>query len=298
MYYLLFALLYLISLLPLWLLYGLSEFLFLLLYRIIGYRRKVVDDNLRISFPEHSDAERGLIAKRYYRNLCDSIVETVKLISISRRELDRRVKCNWEAFDLMTEQNRNGQGYMSHQFNWEWGTVICNWHSPRRFTGLYMPLSNKAMDRLYRYIRGRSGTRLIRVQDMQREMAAVQQEPVLWGFIADQNPSDPKRVSWNDFLNRKTAFFKGPEFTARRYNNLVFFGEIIRLRRGYYEIKMKLAFDQPRETKEGEITEAYVRHLEDSIKRQPENWVWSHRRWKHVYPHSTDSEISPASRTK
>lgn len=298
MYYLLFALLYLLSLLPLWLLYGLSELLFLLLYRIIGYRRNVVEENLRISFPEKSETERKLIAKRYYRNLCDSIVETVKLISISQRELDRRVKCNWEAFDQMTKQNRNGQGYMSHQFNWEWGTVICNWHSPRRFTGLYMPLSNKAMDRLYRYIRGRSGTHLIRVQDMQKEMAAVQQEPVLWGFIADQNPSDPKRVSWNDFLNRKTAFFKGPEFIARRYNNLVFFGEIIRLQRGYYEIKMKLAFDQPKVTKEGEITEAYVRHLEDSIKRQPENWVWSHRRWKHVHPHSTDSEISPASRTK
>ena len=102
----------------------------------------------------------------------------------------------------------------------------------------------------------------------------------------------------NDFLNQKTAFFKGPEFVARRYNNIVFFGEIIKLRRGYYEIKLKLAFDNPRETKEGEITEAYVRHLEDSIKRQPENWVWSHRRWKHIYPHPTVAELLPASRTK
>jgi KDO2-lipid IV(A) lauroyltransferase len=258
--------------------------LYILLYRVLGYRKEVIDNNLIISFPEKSAEEIQEITKKYYRNLCDSIVETIKLLSITKEELDRRIACNWEMFDLMTQQNRNGQGYMSHQFNWEWGTVICNWKAPRRFTGLYMPLTNKAFDKLYLKIRGRSGTRLIKVQDMQKEMASVQQDQSLWGFIADQNPSDPKRVSWNDFMNRKTAFAKGPEMIARRYNNLVFFGEIIKLKRGYYEIKLKLAFENPRDTNEGDITEAYVRHLEDSIKRQPENWVWSHRRWKHVYP--------------
>jgi KDO2-lipid IV(A) lauroyltransferase len=298
MYYLVYSLLYLISLLPFWLLYLISDGLYLLLYKGIGYRKQIVQQNLTLSFPEKTEKEINDITRKYYRNLCDSIVETIKLISISRDELNRRVKCNWEAFDQMTIQNRNGQGYMSHQFNWEWGTVICNWNAPRRFTGLYMPLTNKIFDKLYLTIRGRSGTRLIRVQDMQKEMADVQQQESLWGFIADQNPSDPKRVSWNDFMNRKTAFAKGPEMVARRYNNLVYFGEIIKLKRGFYEIKLKLAFENPRETNEGVITEAYVRHLEDSIKRQPENWVWSHRRWKHVFPHSSISEILPASRTK
>lgn len=283
MYFIVYFFFYLISLLPLALLYLLSDFLFFLLFRVFRYRMAVTMDNLQLSFPEKAEAERAQIARLYYRNLCDSIVETIKLLSISQKELNGRIKCNWEIFDLMTELNRNGQAYMSHQFNWEWATVLCNWRAPRRFTGLYMPLSNKAFDRLYLKLRGRSGTRLIPVQEMQKEMSAVQQEKILWGFIADQNPSDPKRVSWNDFLNRKTAFFKGPEFVARRYNNLVYFGEIIRIRRGYYEIKMKLAFDDPRNTSEGEITEAYVRHLEQSIKRQPENWVWSHRRWKHQF---------------
>lgn len=284
MYYILYGFIYVISLLPFKVLYAIADMLYILLYRVLGYRKEVVHKNLIISFPEKSAEDIQEITKKYYRNLCDSIVETIKLLSITKEELDRRIKCNWEMFDLMTEQNRNGQGYMSHQFNWEWGTVICNWKAPRRFTGLYMPLTNKAFDKLYLKIRGRSGTRLIKVQDMQKEMASVQQDQSLWGFIADQNPSDPKRVSWNDFLNRKTAFFKGPEFVARRYNNLVFFGEIIKIKRGYYEIKLKLAFENPRDTNEGDITEAYVRHLEDSIKRQPENWVWSHRRWKHVYP--------------
>ncbi|GBL35663.1 lipid A biosynthesis palmitoleoyltransferase [Filimonas sp.] len=287
MYYFIYPFLYLISLLPFRVLYSLSDFIYLMLYKIFGYRKKVVHENLTRSFPEKSAQEIQSITDKYYKNLCDSIVETIKLISISKKELDRRMTCNWEVFDSMTSQNRNGQGYMSHQFNWEWGTLICNWHVPRRFTGLYMPLTNAAFEKLFLKIRGRAGMKLIRVQDMQKEMAAVQNEKTLWGFIADQNPSDPKRVSWNDFLNRKTAFFKGPEFVARRYNNLVYFGEFIKLKRGYYEIKMKLAFEHPKETKEGEITEAYVRFLEDSIKRQPENWVWSHRRWKHIYPENS-----------
>lgn len=284
MYYLLYALLYPISLLPFRVLYALSDGLYFLIYHVVAYRKAVTKDNLRISFPEKTEDEIDAIMRKYYANLCDSIVETIKMITISQKTLDKRMTCNWEVFERMTSDERNGQGFMSHQFNWEWGTLICNWHVPRRFTGLYMPLTNNAFERLFLTIRGRAGMKLIRVQDMQKEMAAVQQEKTLWGFIADQNPSDPRRVSWNDFFNRKTAFFKGPEFVARRYNNLVFFGEIIKLRRGYYHIEMKLAFEQPRETKEGEITEAYVRFLEDSIKRQPENWVWSHRRWKHIYP--------------
>lgn len=286
MYYILYAFLYPISLLPFAVLYRVSDFLYFIIYKVIKYRIHVVNQNLRISFPEKSQAEIEEITRKYYINLCDSIVETIKMISISKKELDKRMSCNWEIFDSMTTQNRNGQGYMSHQFNWEWGTLICNWHVPRRFTGLYMPLTSKPFDRLYLHIRGRAGMKLVKVQDMQKEMASLQHEKTLWGFIADQTPSDPKRVSWNDFFNRKTAFFKGPEMVARRYNNLVYFGEIIKIKRGYYTIKMKLAFEYPKETNEGEITEAYVRFLEDSIKRQPENWVWSHRRWKHVYPAS------------
>lgn len=287
MYYLLYAALYPLSLLPLRVLYGLSDLIYLLLCKMIRYRREVIHSNLVNSFPEKSSQEIEEITRKYYKNLCDSIVETIKMISISKAELDQRMICNWEMFDSMTTQNRNGQGYMSHQFNWEWGTLICNWHVPRRFTGLYMPLTNTAFERLFLKIRGRAGMKLVRVQDMQKEMTALQNEKTLWGFIADQNPSDPKRVSWNDFLNQKTAFFKGPEFVARRYNNLVYFGEIIKIKRGYYQIIMKLAFENPKETKEGDITEAYVRFLEDSIKRQPENWVWSHRRWKHKYPENS-----------
>lgn len=284
MYFILLICLYPISLLPYSVLYLLSDVLYMIIWKILKYRKNVTQENLTRSFPEKSPEEINQIMNQYYHHLCDSIVETIKLLTVSTKELDKRMKVNWDVLDLMTEQDRNGQAYMSHQFNWEMGTVLCNHHSPRRFTGLYLPLNNKAFDQLFIRIRSRLGTQLIPVQKMQQEMASVQQQHTFWGFIADQNPSDPKRVSWNDFFHRKTAFFKGPEFVARRYNNLVYFGEFIRLRRGYYEIKLRLAFENPRETKDGEITEAYVRFLEESIKRQPENWVWSHRRWKHVFP--------------
>ena len=290
MYLILYAIFYLFSLLPLRILYCLSDILYFLLYTVFKYRVRVVQSNLSHSFPEKTAEERLRIEKKYYHNLCDSIFETIKMFSISKKALDKRITCNWDVFDTMTTQNRNGQAFMSHQFNWEWSTLICNWHAPRRFTGIYLPLTNKAFDQIFYKIRSRAGMKLIPVQQMQNEVAKVQNEAVLWGFIADQNPSDPKRVSWNDFFHRKTAFFKGPEFVARRYNNLVYFGEIVKIKRGYYEIKMKLAFEHPNQTKEGEITEAYVRYLEESIQRQPENWLWSHRRWKHIYPNQSSIE--------
>jgi KDO2-lipid IV(A) lauroyltransferase len=287
LYKITFSALYLLSLLPFKVLYVLSDILYFILLKVFKYRLEVVTKNLKNAFPEKSDHEIQRIITKYYKNLCDSIVETLKLISISKEELSRRMVCNWEMFDSMTIQNRNGQGYMSHQFNWEWGTVLCNWYAPRRFTGLYLRLTNKVMDKIFIKIRSRSGTRLIDIDQMQQQMADVQGKESLWGFIADQNPPVVRRASWHLFLNQQTAFFKAPETVARRYNNLVYFGEMIKIKRGYYQIKMKLAFENPKDTKEGEITEAYVRHLEDSIKRQPENWVWSHRRWKHVYPSKT-----------
>ncbi|MBK7762406.1 MAG: hypothetical protein IPI46_03410 [Bacteroidetes bacterium] len=182
MYTILYFFLYLVSLLPFRILYWLADFLYFVLFTIFGYRKEVVLNNLKTSFPEKSQQEITEISKRYYRNLCDNIVETIKLISISKSELDKRMICNWEVFESMTSQNRNGQAFMSHQFNWEWATVICNWHSPRRFTGIYMPLTNKAFDKLMFTIRSRANMKLIRVHDMQKEMASLQNQETLWGL--------------------------------------------------------------------------------------------------------------------
>ncbi len=283
-YRIVYGVFYAISLLPFWVLYGLADAMYLVLYRVMGYRLKVTRANLLQAFPEKTAAERLAIEKEFYKNLCDSIVETVKLCSISMNDLCARIPCNSEVLQTMETENRNGMILFSHQFNWEWGTVVGNVYSPRRFTGMYMPLTNSNFEKLFRYLRSRAGTRLLKVQDMQKELGSLQQGKILWGFIADQNPSDPKRVSWNDFLGKKTAFSKGPDMVARRYNNLVYWGEIIKERRGHYRIQITPVYNNAGNLSDGELTEAYVRFLEKNIRQYPANWLWSHRRWKHEYP--------------
>jgi len=244
----------------------------------------VVKKNLKNSFPEYGAEELLLIEKKYYHNLCDSIVETIKLLSMSKKSLNKRMTANWESVNRYDSSDRIIMAYLAHQFNWEWGTVVANWNLQNRFTGVHQPIRNTAFERLMTKIRTKSGSQIVSVKVLPEKLKQLQNEKIVWGFIADQNPSDARRASWNDFLNQKTAFTKGTEFIARRYNNRVFFGEIIKVKRGYYHLELKLAFDHARETKDGEITESYVRFLESSVKRQPENWVWSHRRWKHTYP--------------
>lgn len=280
-YKLTYGILYTISLLPFWVLYGLAHFLYFILYVVLGYRKKVVRENLSLSFPEKTVQERHSIERKFYRSLCDSIVETIKMISISKEALSKRFVVNWELIDNI--KDRNAVVYVSHQFNWEWGTLLTNAMIEKQFVGPYLPLNSPVFEKIVTGIRSRFGTIGIPVKQMARNISVYQEKNVLWGFVADQTPADTKRCAWEDFFNRKTAFAKGAELLARRHNLPVVMGEMIKIKRGYYETKLKLTFENPKETQDGEITAAYVRFLEDSIKRQPENWVWSHRRWKHVY---------------
>lgn len=276
-----YGLLYLISLLPFWVLYGLSHFLYFVFYVLLGYRKKVVRENLALSFPEKTEKERLQTERKFYRNLCDSIVETIKMFSISEKELSKRFMTNWELVNNIKGQN--AVVYVSHQFNWEWGTLLTNAKIDKQFVGPYLPLASPIFERIITKIRSRFGTVGIPANKMAQAIPKFQALDTLWGFVADQTPADTKRCVWVNFFNRKTAFAKGAELLARRHNMPVIMGEMIKVKRGYYETKLKLTFENPRETEDGEITTAYVRFLEDSIKRQPENWVWSHRRWKHVF---------------
>jgi Kdo2-lipid IVA lauroyltransferase/acyltransferase len=284
MYYLIKLLLVPISILPFRVLYIISDVMYFIIYRLFKYRIAVVKENLLKSFPNKSIEELYVIEKKFYSNLCDSIVETIKLITISMPQLNKRITANWQVITQEHATGRVAQGHLSHLFNWEWGTVACNVNTPYQFVGIYNKVTNKAFNQLMQYIRGRSGTLLIDMNDMQAQMGEIQKGNTLWGFIADQNPSEPRRSAWITFLGRPTAFYKGAELVARRYNNIVFFGKIQRVKRGYYNIVLHKAFDQGKLTTDGEITTAYVRFLEQSIHEQPDNWVWSHRRWKHQPP--------------
>jgi Kdo2-lipid IVA lauroyltransferase/acyltransferase len=282
MYYILYGLFYGISLLPFWLLYGISDGMYVIVYKVFGYRKNVVLDNLVKSFPDKSTAEIEIIMQKYYHNLCDSIVETIKLISLSDAELNKRYTCNWEVINNLHGKGRIAQAHLSHMFNWEYGTVAAGFNSKFQFTGLYNRITNAAFNKLIYNIRTRRGSIMIDMDDMLKVMAEYQQKNTVWGFIADQNPSEPRRGVWVDFFGRETSFFKGAELIARRYDNIVLFGNMVKIKRGYYKLVLEQAFEHGGQTSDGEITKHYVAWLEECIRAQPENWVWSHRRWKHT----------------
>jgi Kdo2-lipid IVA lauroyltransferase/acyltransferase len=283
MYYLVKGLLYLISLQPFWLMYLWSDFLYLLIYKVFKYRRNLVKEHLTLAFPEKNAAEIESLTKAYFHNLADYIVETIKLISISKAELNKRMTGNWEEINQYHQQGRVVQGHLAHQFNWEWGTVLFSWNTPYTFYAVYNPVSSPLWERIMTGIRTKSNTHLVSMLEFQNVVADYQKDPnTLWGFIADQNPTNARRGYWTNFLNRDTVFNKGAEMIARRYNNVVVFGNITKKKRGYYHVDLETVFENGGETKEGEITEAYVRYLEKNIRLSADNWVWSHRRWKHV----------------
>jgi KDO2-lipid IV(A) lauroyltransferase len=275
--------LYIISLQPFWLLYIWSDLIFFLLYKVFRYRVELVKSQLAISYPDKTQEEIETITNQYYKNLADYIVETIKLVSISQEELDRRMPANWEEINKWHQQGRIVQGHLAHQFNWEWGTVLCNWKTPYQFVAIYNPVSSPSMEWVMQKIRGKSGTKLVNMLELNKVMVSLQNDPsTLWGFIADQNPIQARRGYWTNFLNRDTVFNKGAEMIARRYDNVIIFGNIIRVKRGYYRIELETVFEHGAQTSEGEITEAYARYLEKKIHQKVDNWVWSHRRWKHI----------------
>lgn len=283
MYYFILAFTYAFSILPLWLLYLISDGLYLVIYYLVGYRKQIVLENLRQSFPEKTPGEITRLARDYYRNLTDMMVETIKLLTISKKSLEKRFKCDLTVLHELYAQGKSCQLHLGHNFNWEWANVFCMQGVAFPFLVVYMPLTNKTADRFFRHFRERSGSILIPANDIKESMQEWMTKQHLIALVADQNPGNPRRAYWFPFLNRMTAFYKGPEMSARRNDIPVVFVDIRKEKRGYYHATLKLAFEHPREEPEGRVTETFVNYLEKNIKEQPEVWVWSHRRWKHKY---------------
>jgi KDO2-lipid IV(A) lauroyltransferase len=283
MYYFVFGVLYLISLLPFPVLYLLSDLFYLVTYYIVGYRKEVVLNNLAIAFPDKTVAERIVLAKKFYRNFCDNWTEALKMMSISEQAIGRRISSNLEACDAIYKSGRSCQILLGHQFNWEWCNASVPVRVPFKVLVAYSPLSNQIMDRLFLYIRQRFGCIMLPFNDMRRAMLPYRHSQYILGLVADQNPSNPLRSYWLDFLNTPTAFLQGPEKGARIGNIPVIYMAFSKPRRGYYHIEAVLMHDNPRDTREGELTKQYVSLLEENIRLHPELYLWSHRRWKHEW---------------
>lgn len=274
-----------ISLLPFPLLYGFSNFLYVMIYHVTGYRKKVVMQNIRNSFPERSEQEHQEICKKFYRHFCDLVVESLKAFTISKNEVAKRVICNDPSeinkyFDLKRSVIISG----GHYNNWEIFAVAVDELIKHHTVGLYTPLSNKYFDGKMRSTRGRYGLEMISTKDVKRFFEANKNKLIATIFGSDQSPSNPNNAHWITFLNQDTGVLFGTEKYAKEYDMPVFYGRLNKVKRGYYTLDFVLITDTPRETTTGEITEKVARLLEKDIQHLPQYWLWTHRRWKHKRP--------------
>lgn len=282
-YYITLPFIYLLSILPFPLLYGLSDFFFFVLYRLIGYRKELVLQNLRNSFPEKTEAEIQLIAKKFYKHLCDLFLEIFKTLTISKKKMLKHCYFHPDAKALFNRLAGEGKSVilvMGHQGNWEWAGNTFSAEINSQLYVIYHPLANKYLDGLMYKMRTRFKTRLIAMKDTFKEMAIHRKEITTTAFIADQTPSNVANAHWMTFLNQDTPVFLGTERIAKKINFPIVYAFVKKVKRGVYEINAELLVEHPGATADNEITEMHTRRLEQDIITQPETWLWSHRRWK------------------
>jgi KDO2-lipid IV(A) lauroyltransferase len=277
---------YLISILPFWVLYAVSDLINFILFTLIGYRKKVILTNLKKSFPEKSDLEINIIHKKFNRFFCDLVVETIKTLTITKEEVEKR--CHFKDLTLLNklhEEKKKVILVLGHYGNWELAGAGMSILSKYQLHVIYRPLSNIYFDKLIIKMRTHLGTKLIPMEATFKKMVSLRNSDEIsaTAFIADQAPA-PENAYWTTFLNQETAVFWGTEIIASKLNYPIIYINISQTKRGYYEIFSELLCENPAKTKKGEISEMHTKRLEKDIIKQPELWLWSHKRWKHSKP--------------
>ena len=282
MYHLVYGILYLISLLPFRVLYFFSDAFYGIIFYVFGYRKKIVLNNLKIAFPEKAEEERVRIAKDFYHNLIDYVFETIKLISVSEKEIFKRCKSDFDINEVARKLQKV-QVHSSHQFNAEYANWFYSKNSALPSVGIYIKLSNKILDRIILNIRTRYGTLMVESNDFRYKMNEVYKNPYMLGWAADQNPFKPHNSFWLNLFNKPAPFLKIPEKSAIKNSTAVIFARSRKIKRGYYFFEFKVITENAAGFPPGEITRMYRDYLEETIKLDPANYLWSHRRWKHGY---------------
>jgi KDO2-lipid IV(A) lauroyltransferase len=269
---------------PLRILYGVSDVFYVLLFYIFGYRKKVVLNNLRSSFPYKTEQELLVLRKKSYRYFCDLFVETFKTLTISKKAMIRHCSIEEQSLALLHKLASNGESVLlvlGHKGNWEWAGNTFSLLCKHQLFVIYHPLSNVHFDQLMYKMRTRFGTKLIAMKDTFKEMVRHRNTLSATAFIADQTPQ-PNNAHWMTFLHQDTPVFEGTEKIARKLNRKVIFVSVQKVKRGYYTIVLdEKNVLNPNDFKESALTEAHMRKLEVSIIEEPETWLWTHRRWKH-----------------
>jgi KDO2-lipid IV(A) lauroyltransferase len=277
-----YGLLYLISLLPFRLLYFLSDGLYYVLYYLIGYRKQVVRDNLRRSFPTKTEQERLLIEKTYFRFLADNLIESLKSLSMSKKSFQKRFHLkNPEVITQFTDKNQSILLATSHYANWEWAAPGLTSMLAVKSILVYKPLSNKSAEKVINGIRSKYGALMVPMKQAIRTIIEHQDETTMSVLVSDQTPSARDNMHFVDFLNQPTAVFKGLEKIAKLTKSPIMYMHVERVKRGYYQAEFSVLEANPLATAEDEITDKYNKKLENIIQANPAYWLWSHKRWKH-----------------
>jgi len=281
--YLAYALFRFLSIFPLWAIYIFSDIVFFVVYRILAYRKQIVNQNLRNAFPDKTPQEIRKIKKEFYHHFCDSFVETIKLWNISKKEIMRRCICkNPDFLNQYKAQGKSVIAVTGHYGNWEWLSSFAIYNIGD-FLPIYKPLHNKVFDKMYIKIRERFGAQTLAKNDTLRTMIKHKKQNhfTVTAFIGDQTPNRKNLHYWTNFLNQETPILQGTERIAKKLDQAVVYCKMTKVKRGYYEYEFIPITDQPKETGENEITELHTRLLENIINENPSYWLWSHKRWKH-----------------
>lgn len=267
--------------LPLPVLYPLSYLVYLVIHRLLGYRKEIVSENIKNSFPEKTQAEQKTIIRAFYKYISDLLIETVWTFGLTEEKIrERFIVENPELLDEFFEQNRDVVVILGHYSCWELVLSSLNLYIKHQAETIYVPLTNPEFDKEYHAMRTKFGSVMISKKDFKESFEKVRNLPRAIIFGTDQSPSISKNVYWTNFLNQETAVAKGVESYAKRYNMPVVYAHLRPLARGSFGLRFTLITDDPNSFSDGELTEAHVRMLEQQIQNKPEYWLWSHRRWK------------------
>ncbi|MBO6829176.1 lipid A biosynthesis acyltransferase [Allomuricauda sp.] len=282
-YILVYPLLWLVSRLPFKIIYFISDGVYILLYYLIGYRKKVVRNNLALTFPEKSEEERLIIEKKFFRHMCDIFLEMIKTLGISNKEVQKRFTVtNMEVLHELEAKGINTMLMLPHYASWEW-VVSLNLQIKSKGYGIYQKIQNKYFDKLVRDLRGRFNTQLISTRESRKILkdAKESKQLLMVGIISDQSPMVIKAKYWTDFMGIVVPVHVGGEEICKANDIIPVYLKTRKIGRGYYEGTVKVLSENPSEVEDYKITDAFLRETEKSIREAPEYYFWTHKRWKH-----------------
>ena len=280
----------------------LSDILYVIVYHVVRYRRKVTSSNLRHAYPERSDKERQELEKAYYHHICDLLLEGIHNLYAHPMSIMKRYR--FVNHRLVNQYYERGQSIIlmsAHYNNWEYMITSLNYQLMHHGVGVGKPLNDKFVANYITRRRGRFGTEIVDQTNVRQTIEYYQQHhvPVAYMMLSDQSPNDVHKCYWTTFMHQETPFIYGAEYFARKYNMPVLYYEVTKIRRGYYEVKFSTICDKPNEVPQYSIIAEYIQRLNRTIDAAPQYWLWSHRRWKRTRPtevplhdHNTDNTLS------